>query len=91
MGILKQAADDFDAVFAAFKAATTPNRTQKRKYVAALVTRGQEWLAKHDAQEAAAPVDFAASKQAQFATFVDALPEPTLAVAPTSDTTPAVP
>lgn len=85
MGILKQAADDFDADLAAFKLANTPTRAQKRKYIAALVTRGQELLAKLDAQDASAAADFAATKQAQFNTFVDALPEPTLSAAPATD------
>lgn len=77
MGIIKTARDDFQADVAAFKA-TGPNRAQLRKYVAALVTAGQEWLAKFDAQDNAAASDFAASKRAQFNTYVDALPEPTL-------------
>lgn len=85
MGILKTAHDDFESIFAAFKAATTPTRAQKRKYVAALVTAGQEWLAKFDAQENSAAADFAASKPGQFSTFVDALPEPTIAAAPATD------
>ena len=88
MGIIKQAADDFDAALTAFKAATTPNRAQRRKYVAALGTRGQEWLARFDAQDNAAPGDFAASKQAQYRTFVDALPEPVLDAAPATDPVP---
>lgn len=78
MGIIATARNDAAAAFAAFKLATTPNRTQKRRYVAALVTWGQEWLARFDEQENAAPADFAASKQAQFTTFVAALPDPTL-------------
>jgi hypothetical protein len=77
MGILATARADFTAAFAAFKA-TTPTRAQKRRYVAALVTAGQEWLAKHDAQENAAAQDFAASKPGQFDAFVGALPEPVL-------------
>jgi hypothetical protein len=84
MGILATARADF----AAFKA-TSPTRAQKRRYVAALVTAGQEWLAKHDAQENAAAADFAASKAAQFNAFVDALPEPALdAVDPLADAVP---
>lgn len=75
MGIIKTAADDFDAALAAFKAATSPTRAQRRKYVAALVTRGQEWLARFDAQANAAPADFAASKAGQFRAFTDALPD----------------
>ncbi len=88
MGIIKQAADDFDAALAAFKAATSPTRAQRRKYVAALVTRGQEWLARFDAQDNAAPADFAASKAGQYKSFVDALPEPTLDAAPATDPVP---
>lgn len=78
MGIIKTAADDFDAALAAFKATTSPTRAQRRKYVAALVTRGQEWLARFDAQDNAAPADFAASKAGQFKAFTDALPDPQL-------------
>lgn len=78
MGIIATARNDFAAVFSAFKAATTPNRNQKRRYVAALVSAGQEWLSKHDAQDNAAQVDFAASRPAQYQTFVDALQEPTI-------------
>lgn len=79
MGIIATARTDFDAVRAAFVTATTPNRAQRRKYVAALVDAGNEWLAKFDAQDNAAPSDFAATKAAQFKTFTDALPEPALA------------
>ena len=75
MGIIATARNDAAAAFAAFKLASTPTRAQKRRYVAALVTWGQEWLARFDAQENAAPVDFAASKAAQYNTFLDALPE----------------
>lgn len=75
MGIIATARNDAAAAFAAFKTATTPNRAQKRRYVAALVTWGQEWLARFDAQENAAAADFAASKPGQFNAFVDALPE----------------
>lgn len=75
MGIIKTARDDFAADVAAFKAASTPTRAQLRKYVAALVDAGNEWLAKRDAQDVAAPSAFASSKQAQFNTFVDELPD----------------
>ena len=78
MGIIKQARDQFAADVAAFKA-SNPTRAQMRKYVAALVDAGNEWLAKRDAQDAAAPADFAASKQGQFNAFVDALPDVNLA------------
>ena len=88
MGIIATARADFTAAFAAFKA-TSPTRVQRRRYVAALVTAGQEWLAKHDAQDNAAAQVFADSKPAQFSTFVDALPEPALdAVDPLADAVP---
>lgn len=78
MGIIKTARDDISADVAAFKAASSPNRTQKRKYLAALSDAVNELINKHDAQDVAAPVDFAASKQSQFDTYVGTLPEPTL-------------
>lgn len=78
MGIIKTASDDFDADVAAFKLSATPTRAQLRKYVAALVTRGQTWLSKRDADDNGAAQAFADSKPAQFSTFVDALPDPTL-------------
>ena len=85
MGIIATARNDFTSAFAAFKL-TTPTRTQRRRYVAALVTAGQEWLARFDAQDNASAADFAASKAAQFNAFVDALPEPALdAVDPLAD------
>lgn len=68
--------------------AGTANRTALRKQVAALVTAGQEWLAKFDAQQAAAPADFAASKAGQYSTFVDALPDVTVAAADPTDQAP---
>ena len=60
-----------------------------RRQVAGLVTAGQEWLAKFDAADNAAASDFAASKPAQFTTFVDALPDPVLAAGDPTD--PVVP
>lgn len=78
MGANKKAADDFDAILAAFKAANSPNRTQRRKYVAAIYNRAAEWLVNFDAQDVAALQDFAASKQSQFNAFSDALPDPSL-------------
>lgn len=75
MGIIATARTDAALAFAAFRLATTPTRAQRRKYVAALVTWGQEWLAKFDEQENAAPAYFAASKAGQFNTFLDALPD----------------
>lgn len=88
MGIIKTARNDFSAALAAFKASTTTNRAQRRKYVAALVTAGQEWLARFDAQDNAAASDFAASKPGQFNAFLDALPEPVLDAAPATDPVP---
>ncbi len=84
MGILKTARTAFRASLATFKA-TSPNRNQLRRFVAATVDAGNEWLAKHDAQEQAAPADFAATKPALYATFTAALPEPTLAADPAVD------
>lgn len=78
MGIIKTATDQFQADVAAFKA-TNPTRAQKRKYVAAIVNAGNEWLAKFDAQDNAAPADFAASKAGQFQTFTDGIADPVLA------------
>lgn len=78
MGIINTARTDVNAARAAFKAATTPTRAQLRKYAAASVDAWNEWLSKFDAQDSAAPVDFATSKAAQFKTFTDALPEPVL-------------
>lgn len=78
MGIIKKASDDFATDFADFKAAGSPTRAQRRKYVAAIVNAGNEWLAKFDAQENTAPADFAASKPSQYQTFTDALADPAL-------------
>ena len=84
MGIGRQA---LIAALPGLKAGTA-NRTQLRRQVAGLVTAGQEWLAKFDAADNAAASDFAASRQAAFNTFVDALPDPTLgAVDPTDPVT----
>lgn len=80
--------DQFRTVDLPALKAATANRAALRRQVAALVTAGQEWLAKHDAQEAAAPADFAASKPAQFATFVDALPDVTVPAADPVDPVP---
>lgn len=77
MGIIKQARDQFAADVATFKG-TAPTRAQLRKYVAAIKDAADEWLAKRDAQDNAAPSDFAASKQSQFDTFLDGLPDPDL-------------
>jgi len=77
MGIIATARQAFRSALATFKA-TSPNRAQLRRFVAAIVDAGNEWLSKHDAQEVAAPVDFAASRNAQFTTFVAGLPEVTI-------------
>ena len=68
--------------------AGTANRAQLRRQVAGLVTAGQEWLAKLDAAENAAPADFAASRSAQFKTFTDALPDPALGATDPTDPVP---
>lgn len=79
MGIIRQGSDAFDQAWTNFKDANPgANRTQKRKFVAAVVNRANEWLAKFDAQDNAAPADFAATRQAQFSTFLDTLSEPAL-------------
>lgn len=74
MGIKKKAADDLDAMFAAFIASTTPNRNKQRKYMAQIRDRSGEWLANFDAQEAEAIANFQSEKQA----VLDALPPPSL-------------
>lgn len=66
--------DTADAAIATIKAAT-PNRTNRRKQIAAAKDRLDKWLARFDARENAAPADFAASRTSQFNTFVDALPD----------------
>lgn len=78
MGIRATAKQDLQAIFDAFKAASTPNRTQRRKCMAAIVEFGQAYLADFDAQDNAAPAGFAASRQAQFNTYLDGLAEPQL-------------
>lgn len=88
MGIIKQGSDDFDAMVAAWRAVNpTATRAQLRKYIASAVTRGQEMLAKRDAQDAAAPAAFADLKAGQFKAFTDALPDPTLSTPPAVDPT----
>ena len=66
-----------DVVLPALRAGTA-NRRQLRRAVASLVTAGQEWLARFDAQENSAERDFAASRPGQFNTFTEALPEVTV-------------
>lgn len=74
MGITATARTAFKAALSAFRA-TSPNRAQLRRFVAAVVDAGNEWLSKHDAQESNAAPGFATSRAAQFATYVAALPE----------------
>lgn len=66
----------FRDALADFKASRTGNnrRTNIRADVAALNEATRKWLNDHDASEAALPVAFAADKQGQFNTFVDAQP-----------------
>jgi hypothetical protein len=84
MGIGRQA---FLAALPGLKAGTA-NRTQLRRQVAGLVTAGQEWLAKFDAAINTTAADFAATKQAQFNAFTDALPDPALDVIDPTDPVP---
>ncbi len=85
MGIITTTARNaFRAALATFKA-TNPTRLQLRKFVAALVNAGNEWLTAHDRQEATAAQLFADSRSSQFASFVAALPEVTLGPDPTED------
>jgi len=76
MGIKKTATDDFAGIYAAYKPGKA--RLSKRAYVAALANTCNEWLSKFDAQETAAPRDFAATKASQYQTFTDALADPAL-------------
>lgn len=79
MGITNDARTDFRAALSAWRAANpNANRAQVRRYVAAITDAGQEWLAKRDAQDSAAAQGSADSKQAQFNSFVAALPDVTL-------------
>lgn len=72
MGIIATARTAFRSALATFKA-TGPTRAQLRRFVAATVDAGNEWLAKFDAQESAAPADFAATKPALYAAHLAAL------------------
>lgn len=83
MGIIADARTDLRTLLTQRLPALT--RAQRRRYVAALVDAGQEWLARRDAQDSATPTDFAASRPAQYATFVEALPEVTLGVDPVEE------
>jgi len=49
-------------------------RANIREDVAALVTAGQDWLARTDAQESGARSAFALDRPAQYKTFVESLP-----------------
>lgn len=68
MGITATARTAFKAALTTFKA-TSPNRAQQRRFVAAVVDAGQEWLSKFDRQETEAPTGFAATRTSQFNTF----------------------
>lgn len=61
------------ALVTAVKAGTT--RAQMRGQMADAINLLNDWLAKRDAQDAAAHAGFAADRPAQFNTFVDALPD----------------
>lgn len=86
MGIIATARVAFRSALTTFEA-TTPTRAQLRRFVAATVDAGNEWLAKHDAQETAAPKQFAATpaRAAQFAAFVNAQPKVALDADPIND------
>lgn len=56
--------------------AGTASRKQLRNQVGDAVDLLNDFIAKLDRQEATATTDFAASRQGQFNTFVDALAEP---------------
>lgn len=76
MGIRKDARNAFKAALATWRTANpAANRAQVRRYVAYITDAGHEWLAKRDAQDNAAPQAFADSKQGQFNSFLDALPD----------------
>lgn len=81
MGIIADARTDLRALLAQ-RYATLP-RGQRRKYLAALGDGINELLAKRDAQDTGAAAGFAATRQAQFDTYVAALPDVTLGVDPT--------
>ena len=83
MGLIADARTDLRTILTQRLPALT--RAQRRRYVAALVDAGQEWLSKRDAQDAATRSDFAASRPAQYATFVATLPEVTLGADPVEE------
>ena len=78
MGIKTTARNDFLSVFTSFVSGSTPTRAQKRKYVAELGAVCNEWLYKWDAVDNDAANGFAASKQAQFKSYLDTLSDPTI-------------
>lgn len=84
MGIIATARTAFRSALTSFEA-TTPNRAQLRRFVAATVDAGNEWLAKHDAQEVATPKQFAAGRAAQFTAFMNAQPKVALDADPIDD------
>lgn len=73
MGIGKKQGRD---ALTAIRAGTT--REEARGEVADAVSILNEWISKRDKQDTKAKEDFAASQATQFATFVAALPEPTV-------------
>lgn len=77
MGITATARTAFRAALTTFKA-TSPNRAQLRRFVAAVVDAGQEWLAKTDKQEVDALAGFASSRGGQFNTYLGTLPYVTI-------------
>lgn len=76
--------DHFLTALAAIKTAVL-GRAGRRKQVAALVTAGQEWLARFDAQDASAAQAFADSKPGQFSAFIEGLPDVTVSAADPAD------
>lgn len=79
--------DQFILALAAIRTGTG-NRRALRRQVANLVNAGNEWLARFDAQQNAAPQSFADSRPAALNTLLDAQPEVTI---PTADPDDAVP
>lgn len=84
MGIQALARTAFRSAVSTFEATGAKGR-QVRRFVAVLTDAGNEWLSKYDAQESAAPRQFAESKAAQFNTFVATLPAIDLAPDPDGD------
>ena len=69
--------DQFRAAIQAFRAARTGNgrRQAIRDDVAELIDAARRWQLQQDAQLATASESFAASRPAQFSTFVESLPD----------------